>query len=122
MNFMTDYESRLKNAIEQASNIEGDKWDKAHVLWKSGVSLRIIEEITGISRSKLQRFFAENNLKRVSDIRTQNREQRVQQCNRLHKMGFNRDEIAETMHINKRTVDAYFKQLGINSKTNFGDD
>ena len=119
---MSNYEMRLEAAQSKAADIDGSMWDKAIILWQKGFSLRIIEEITGLSRSKLQRFFAENDYKRIDDVRTQNREERVQQANKLHKMGFNRDEIADMMHINKRTVDAYFKQLSINDKTVFSGD
>ena len=119
---MSNYEMRLEAAQLKAADIDGSMWDKAIILWQKGFSLRIIEEITGLSRSKLQRFFAENDYKRIDDVRTQNREERVQQANKLHKMGFSRDEIADMMHINKRTVDAYFKQLDINDKTVFGGD
>ena len=119
---MSNYEVRLEAAQTKVATIKGSAWDKAIALWQKGFSLRIIEEITGLSRSKLQRFFAENDYKRIDDIRTQNREERVQQANKLHKMGFSRDEIADMMNINKRTVDAYFKQLDINNKTVFGDE
>lgn len=120
MNFMTNYKIRYEAAKEQLKEIEGSEWDKATTLWKSGFSLRIIEDLTGLSRSKLQRYFSENNLKRVDDVRTQNREERVRQAEKLHKMGFDRNEIAEMMNVNKRTIDAYFKQLEITDKTVFG--
>ena len=120
MNFMSNYKMRYEAAKERMQEIEGSEWDKAIILWKSGVSLRIIEDLTGLSRSKLQRYFSENNLNRVDDIRTQNREERVRQAEKLHKMGFSRDEIAEMMAVNKRTIDAYFKQLEIVDKTVFG--
>lgn len=118
---MTNYDIRLEAAQMKVAEINGSAWDKAIMLWQKGFSLRIIEEITGLSRSKLQRFFAENDYKRIDDVRTQNREERVRQADKLHKMGFSRDEIADMLDINKRTVDAYFKQLNINDKTKFGD-
>lgn len=118
---MSDYNIRFEAAQVQIAEIKGSAWDKAIMLWQKGFSLRIIEELTGLSRSKLQRFFAENDYNRIDDIRTQNREERVQQANKLHKMGFSRDEIAEMLEVNKRTIDAYFKQLNITDKTKFGD-
>lgn len=122
---MSDYKDRLNNAKKKFDSLESSYcslWDKSIILWQDGFSLRIIEEITGLSRSKLQRFFAENNYNRVDDVRTQNREERINQASRLYKMGFDKKEIADMMDVNKRTIDAYFKQLGINDRTNFGDD
>ena len=51
------------------------------------------------------------------DKRTQNRKNRVYQCEKLHKMGFSRDEIASEMQINPRTVDSYLKEIGVKNKT-----
>ena len=34
-------------------------------------------------------------------------------------MGFSRQEIASEMGINPRTVDSYFKEIGLKDKTNF---
>ena len=91
--------------------------EQAIILWKGGYSLRIIQDLTGIHRSKLSRYINEHDLTRDDDIRTQNRKNRVYQASKLHKMGFSREEIAQTMHINPRTVDSYLKELGIKNKT-----
>ena len=94
-----------------------DSFEQAIALWNNGYSLRIIQELTGIHRSKLSRYINEHNLERDDDIRTQNRKNRVYQASKLHKMGFSRDEIASEMQINPRTVDSYLKELGIKSQT-----
>ena len=86
-------------------------------MWKAGYSTRIIQEITGIHRSKISRYVNEHNLERDDDKRTQNRKNRVYQCEKLHKMGFSRDEIATEMQINPRTVDSYLKEIGVKDKT-----
>lgn len=94
-----------------------DAFEQAIILWKKGYSLRIIQELTGIHRSKLSRYINEHNLEREDDIRTQNRKNRVYQASKLHKMGFSRDEIASEMQVNPRTIDSYLKELGIKNKT-----
>ena len=118
---MDDYNTRkelgnqlIKQLINQSIT---DSFKQAIILWKNGYSLRIIQDLTGIHRSKLSRYINENDLTREDDIRTQNRKYRVHQCEKLHKMGFSKDEIASEMDINPRTVDAYFKELGIKPKT-----
>lgn len=118
---MDDYETRkelgnqlINQLITQSIT---DSFEQAIVLWNSGYSLRIIQELTGIHRSKLSRYINEHNLERDDDIRTQNRKNRVYQASKLHKMGFSRDEIASEMQINPRTVDSYLKELGIKSQT-----
>ena len=94
-----------------------DPFEQALILWKEGYSLRIIQDLTDIHRSKLSRYINEHDLTRDDDIRTQNRKNRVYQCQKLHKMGFSRDEIAYEMQINPRTVDSYLKELGVKNKT-----
>lgn len=92
-------------------------FEQAIALWEAGYSLRIIQEITNIHRSKLSRYINENDLERNDDKRTQNRKHRVYQCQKLHKMGFSREEIAHEMALNPRTIDSYFKEIGVKSKT-----
>lgn len=118
---MDDYETRkelgnqlINQLITQSIT---DSFEQAIALWNNGYSLRIIQELTGIHRSKLSRYINEHNLERDDDIRTQNRKNRVYQASKLHKMGFSRDEIASEMQINPRTVDSYLKELGIKSQT-----
>ena len=118
---MDDYETRkelgnqlINQLITQSIT---DSFEQAIALWNSGYSLRIIQELTGIHRSKLSRYINEHNLEREDDIRTQNRKNRVYQASKLHKMGFSRDEIASEMQINPRTVDSYLKELGIKNQT-----
>ena len=94
-----------------------DSFKQAIILWQEGYSLRIIQDLTGIHRSKLSRYINEHDLTRNDDIRTQNRKNRVYQCQKLHKMGFSREEIANTLELNPRTIDSYFKELGIKNKT-----
>lgn len=94
-----------------------DSFTQAIILWKEGYSLRIIQDLTDIHRSKLSRYINEHDLVREDDIRTQNRKNRVYQCEKLHKMGFSRNEIAREMCLNPRTVDSYLKEIGVKSKT-----
>ena len=118
---MDSYENRVRSAsqlieqlIEQSIT---QPFEQAIELWKAGYSTRIIQEITGIHRSKVSRYVNENNLSRDDDKRTQNRKNRVYQCKKLYKMGFSRDEIADEMQINPRTVDSYLKEIGVKNKT-----
>ena len=120
---MDSYEIRLNNAKKDLKSFENDDmWTKVVKLWQKNYSLRIISEISGISRSKLQRYFAENEIDKIDDIRTQNRNERVKYAKNLEKMGFSKQEIAQELGVNPRTVDSYFKQVGIKAKTNFGDE
>ena len=96
-----------------------DSFKQALILWDEGYSLRIIQDLTGIHRSKVSRYVNEHDLSRDDDKRTQNRKNRVYQCEKLVKMGFSREEIASEMGINPRTVDSYFKEIGLKDKTNF---
>ena len=118
---MDSYDIRLRSAeqfrgqlIEQS--IE-QPFEQAVALWREGYSTRIIQEITGVHRSKISRYVNEHDLSRDDDKRTQNRKNRVYQCEKLHKMGFSRDEIAVEMQINPRTVDSYLKEIGVKNKT-----
>ena len=118
---MEDYETRLlagkQLVIDLINNSINNSFEQALILWKEGYSTRIIQEITGIHRSKLSRYVNEHNLTRDDDKRSQNRKNRVYQCQKLHKMGFSREEIAHEMGINPRTVDSYFKEIGVKNKT-----
>lgn len=118
---MDSYETRKqsgKQLIEQLINESiTEPFNQAIILWKEGYSTRIIQEITGIHRSKLSRYVNEHDLARDDDKRSQNRKNRVYQCQKLLKMGFSRNEIAHEMNVNPRTVDSYLKELGVKSKT-----
>lgn len=120
---MDSYEARKESGeqlIKQLINDSiTDPFEQAIALWKAGFSTRIIQEITGIHRSKLSRYVNENNLSRDDDKRSQNRKNRVYQCQKLVKMGFSRAEIAQEMNISPRTVDSYFKEIGVKTKTKF---
>ena len=118
---MDSYDIRLRSAeqfrgqlIEQSIK---QPFEQAVALWREGYSTRIIQEITGVHRSKISRYVNEHDLSRDDDKRTQNRKNRVYQCEKLHKMGFSRDEIASEMQINPRTVDSYLKEIGVKNKT-----
>ena len=118
---MDDYDTRkqLGNQVitELIAQDITNSLEQAIILWKGGYSLRIIQDLKGIHRSKLSRYINEHDLTRDDDIRTQNRKNRVYQASKLHKMGFSREEIAQEMQINPRTVDSYLKELGIKNKT-----
>lgn len=94
-----------------------DSFKQALILWQEGYSLRIIQDLTGVHRSKVSRYVNEHDLERDDDKRTQNRKNRVYQCRKLHQMGFSREEIAQELDLNPRTIDSYFKEIGIKSKT-----
>lgn len=120
---MDNYEVRKQSAsylIAQLRNQSiNDSFEQAIALWEAGYSLRIIQDLTGVHRSKVSRYINEHNLTRDDDKRSQNRKHRVYQCERLYRMGFSPAEIAFEMDLNIRTVESYFKELGIKSKTNF---
>ena len=120
---MDDYETRKQlgnQVINQLIN-DGitDSFKQAIILWKDGYSLRIIQDLTDIHRSKLSRYINEYDLTRDDDIRTQNRKNRVYQCEKLYKMGFSPNEIAQEMCMNPRTIDSYLKEIGLKDKTRF---
>lgn len=115
-----NYNVRLENAKNDIKDFSGNIWEKVVFLHDSGYSLRIISDILGISRSKLQRFLSENNHDDIDDVRTQNRNHRVNQAARLHRMGFSNAEIASEMDINVRTVESYLRQAGMKASTKFG--
>lgn len=118
---MDSYEIRRESASQFLNQLLNQSvnqpFEQAIALWEAGYSTRIIQEITGIHRSKISRYVNEHNLERDDDKRTQNRKNRVYQCEKLHKMGFSRDEIASEMQINPRTVDSYLKEIGVKNKT-----
>ena len=118
---MDKYSIRVNNAKKDMQKMEGSMWEIATNLWQNGYSIRVIEEVCGISRSKLQRFFSENTLEKTDDIRTQNRNRRVNYARKLHKMGFTDTEIAQELHVSIRTVESYLRQVGVKKSTNFGD-
>lgn len=120
---MDDYETRKQlgnQVINQLIN-DGitDSFKQAIILWKDGYSLRIIQDLTDIHRSKLSRYINEHDLTRDDDVRTQNRKNRVYQCEKLYKMGFSPVEIANEMCMNPRTIDSYLKEIGLKDKTKF---
>ena len=117
---MDSYKIRLDNAKKDIANLEGSEWQIATLLWQKGYSLRIIEEVVGITRSKLQRYFAENKIEKIDDSRTQSRNERVGYAIKLNKMGFTKEEIAKELDVNIRTVELYLKQGNILEATKFG--
>lgn len=122
---MDNYETRKQSATQLLNQLINqsieEPFNQAIELWKAGYSTRIIQEITGIHRSKISRYVNENDLERDDDKRTQNRKNRVYQASKLYKMGFSRDEIATEMQINPRTVDSYLKEIGVKEKTKIQD-
>lgn len=108
---MEKYSIRVDNARRDFMNMDGTLWQNIERLWKMGYSLRVISDITGVTRSKLQRYLSEKNKGRDDDVRTQNRDFRVMETQFLLNEGFSKDEIATKMGINRRTVDSYIKQL-----------
>ena len=118
---MESFETRIKSAKQLINDSTDEPFDQAITLWKAGYSLRVIQEVTNVHRSKLSRYINENDLTRDDDIRNQNRQYRVNQTLKLHKMGFSREEISNEMNLDLRTIDSYFKQLGIKKKTKFSE-
>ena len=117
---MDSYGIRLNNARRDIRNFEGSKWEIATLLYKKGYSLRIIEEIVGITRSKLQRYFAQKGIEKIDNVKTQEKNERVGYAVKLNKMGFSKQEIADELNLNVRTVDLYLRQAGILEGTKFG--
>lgn len=108
---MESFEIRVENAKRDFMNMDGDLWENIDKLWEYGYSMRVISEITGLTRSKIQRHISENNKARSDDIPTQNRELRVKQTLNLINQGWNKNEIAEELGLNRRTIGSYIKQL-----------
>lgn len=108
---MEAYNIRVNNARKDFMHMDGTLWENVERLWKMGYSLRVISEITGITRSKLQRHLSENDNGREDDIRTQNRNNRVLQTKKLLAQGCSNAEIAKILCLNVRTIESYRKQL-----------
>lgn len=108
---MESFEIRVENAKKDLMNMDGDMWENIEKLWEYGYSMRVIAEITGLTRSKIQRHISENNKGRNDDIPTQNRDFRVKQTLNLINQGKNRQEIAKELNLNPRTIGSYIKQL-----------
>lgn len=108
---MEAYNIRVNNARKDFMHMDGTLWENVERLWKMGYSLRVISEITGITRSKLQRHLSENDNGREDDIRTQNRNNRVLQTKKLLAQGCSNAEIAKMLCLNVRTIESYRKQL-----------
>ena len=100
---MESFETRIKSAKQLINDSTDEPFDQAITLWKAGYSLRVIQEVTNIHRSKLSRYINENNLAKDDDVRNQNRQYRINQASKLHKMGFSKEEIAHEMNLNLRT-------------------
>lgn len=108
---MESFEIRVENARKDLMHMDGTLWENIERLWEYGYSMRVIAEITGLTRSKIQRHISENNKGRSDDVPTQNRDFRVQQTLQLINKGKNRIEIANELGLNPRTVGSYIKQL-----------
>ncbi len=108
---MESFEIRVENAKRDFMNMDGNLWENIDKLWEYGYSMRVISEITGLTRSKIQRHISENNKARSDDIPTQNRELRVKQTLNLINQGWSKNEIAEELDLNPRTIGSYIKQL-----------
>lgn len=108
---MDKFTVRVDNAKKAFMHMDGTLWENVERLWNMGYSLRVISEVTGITRSMLQRRLSEDGHGRDDDVRTQDRDYRVQQAKRLLSNGKNRQEVAFELGVNVRTVDSYIKQL-----------
>lgn len=116
---MESFSIRVNNARKDFMDMDGDLLEKVEKLWKYGYSLRVISEVSGISRSKLQRFFSESDLNREDDVRTQNRNNNVYRTKKLWQNGATKEEIAIVLNVNVRTVESYLKQLGFYERSVF---
>lgn len=105
------FEVRVNNARKDFMNMDGTLWENLERLWECGYSLRVISEVSNVSRSTLQRHFSENNLGRIDEVGTQNRDLMVKQTLLLAQSGLNRQQIANKLGLNVRTIDSYLKQL-----------
>lgn len=113
------YQERLQNARTAASSHGTTGIQLATTLYQEGYSLRIIQEITDISRSKLQRFFSQNGITRDDEFQTQKRHTSLEHAKRLWRDGSNINEIARILKKNPRTIEAYLRQAGIKEQSNF---
>lgn len=118
---MESFQERIESAKQLISDSTDEPFDQAIMLWKMGYSLRVIQEVTNVHRSKLSRYINENDLAKDDDVRNQNRQYRINQASKLYKMGFSKEEIAHEMNLNLRTIQSYFKQIGLEKKTKFSD-
>lgn len=108
---MEKFEIRVENAKKDLMHMDGTLWENIERLWSMGYSLRVISEITGETRSKIQRYISESNKGRSDDVGTQNRDFRVKTTLKLINQGYSRNEVAEELGLNPRTVGSYIKQL-----------
>ena len=78
---MDDYNTRKELANQVINQLRNqsitDSFEQAIILWKEGYSLRIIQDLTDVHRSKLSRYINEHDLTRDDDKRSQNRKYRV---------------------------------------------
>lgn len=113
------YVERLQRAQSFASennNYSGVRL--ATMLYEQGHSLRIIEDITGISRSKLQRFFSQNGVIRTDEYQTQKKQSGIETAKKLWNEGATVKQIAEKLNKHPRTIEAYLRQCGVFARSN----
>lgn len=116
---MDSYDVRLQDGIRFAKKKGLKGIDLAIEMYKNGYSLRIIQDITAINKSMLQRYFTQNHITRTNEYNTKKRTTSLHETEKLYKEGYSVDDIAEKLGKNKRTIKAYLRQLGYLEKTNF---
>ena len=82
---MEAYNIRVDNAKKDFMHMDGTLWENIERLWKMGYSLRVISEITGITRSKLQRHLSEGDNGREASYRLKNYSLKVVAMPKLQK-------------------------------------
>lgn len=113
------YDDRLKKAKYDAQFCGKEGIELAVELYSMGYSLRIISEITGFSRSKLQRFLSENGVRNLNSFNTKRLNNNLSVTGRMIKRGCSLEDVCVELGVSEWTVRQYLKQLGLSDPTRF---
>lgn len=113
------YKERLKKAEYDARCSDKEGVDLAVELYGMGHSLRIISEITGFSKSKLQRFLSESDVRNLNSVNTKRLNNNLKVTGRMVKEGCSLEDVCVELGVSEWTVKQYLKQLGFDDPTRF---
>ena len=113
------YKDRLKKAECDAQSCGKEGVELAVELYGMGHSLRIISEITGFSRSKLQRYLSENGVRNLNSVNTKRLNNNLSVAGRMIKEGCSLEDVCVELGVSEWTVRQYLKQLGFGDPTRF---
>ena len=113
------YKERLEKAKCDAESCGKEGTELAVELYGMGHSLRIISEITGFSRSKLQRFLSENDVRNLNSFNTKRLNNNLSVTGRMVKEGCSLEDVCVELGVSEWTVRQYLKQLGLSDPTKF---